>query len=172
VDWPQDAAFRRFTDEIATWWPLRTHSIGQERAESVVFEGRVGGRIVERIRGGEESTWGTVTAWEPPHRVAFTWHPGQPVEKAQDIEVRFTAEGSRTRLQLTHSGWERLGEKAARARKAYGPGWTYVLALWAGRRYSPIVLFMDAMLAVVGPFLRRRFEKEQAAEKARAAAST
>jgi len=171
VDWPQEAAFRRFTDDIATWWPLRSHSIGQERAENVAFEGHVGGRIVETIRGGEQCTWGTVTAWEPPHRVAFTWHPGQAVETAQEIDVRFIPEGARTRLELTHAGWERLGAMASRARKGYGLGWRYVLALWAGRRHSLLVLMMDALMVVVGPLVRRRFEKQQAAEKARAAAA-
>jgi hypothetical protein len=72
-----DRAFRRFTEEMASGWPLRTHSAGGEAAETVVMEGRVGGRIVERIRGGRPCVWGTVTAWEPPRRVAFTWHPGR-----------------------------------------------------------------------------------------------
>ena len=91
VPWSQEASFRRFTAEIATWWPLRTHSCSEDRAETVVLEGRVGGRLVEKVRGGEEHTWGTVTAWDPPRRVAFTWHPGQSPETSQDVEVTFTA---------------------------------------------------------------------------------
>ena len=43
-----EQAFRRFTEEIATWWPLRTHSVGEERAETVIFEGSRCGRAVHR----------------------------------------------------------------------------------------------------------------------------
>lgn len=77
---PPDAAFRRFTAEIGAWWPLGSHSVGGQDAETVTMEGRAGGRIVERIRGGRECVWGTVTAWDPPRRVAFTWHPGRRPE--------------------------------------------------------------------------------------------
>jgi hypothetical protein len=68
VPWTREAAFRRFTEQISEWWPLTTHSVGGKRAERVVFEERVGGRIYEVVRGGEEHTWGTVTRWEPPAR--------------------------------------------------------------------------------------------------------
>jgi uncharacterized protein YndB with AHSA1/START domain len=162
VPWSSEEAFRRFTDGIASWWPLRTHSVGGGKAETVVFEGRVGGRIYERIRGGEESTWGTVTAWDPPRRVAFTWHPGRPTESAQDIEVRFLTEEKATRLELTHTGWERFGAMASRARRGYSLGWAYVLRVWAGRRSSPLVWGMDALLWVLGPLQRRAARRAEA----------
>ena len=72
-----ERAFARFTDEIHTRWPLASHSVLEGEAESLSFEGRVGGRIVERGPDGRECVWGTVVAWEPPRRVAFTWHPGR-----------------------------------------------------------------------------------------------
>lgn len=143
-----DAAFRRFTTEIATWWPLRTHSVGQADAERWVFEERVGGRIYEVIRGGRESVWGIVTAWEPPRRVAFTWYPDRTPETAQQVEVRFVPQGKRTRVELTHSGWERYGAQARRAHRGYRLGWAYVLRLYAGRRLSPLVLALDAVMWV------------------------
>lgn len=155
VTWPRDVAFRRFTAEIATWWPLRTHSVGESRAETVIIEDRVGGRIYEKIRGGEESTWGIVTIWEPPHRVAFTWHPGQSPDLAQQVEVRFISDGPGTRLELTHSNWERLGKLAKRARRGYPIGWAYVLHLWAGRRNSLLVRSLDVLLWILAPLQRR-----------------
>ena len=91
VPWPADAAFRRFTAEIHSWWPMKSHSVGGAKTERVVLEGKVGGRIYEVDQGGAEHTWGTVNAWEPPARVAFTWHPGMPPETSQQIEVRFLA---------------------------------------------------------------------------------
>jgi uncharacterized protein YndB with AHSA1/START domain len=145
VRWPPDVAFRRFTKEIATWWPMRTHSVGEEKTESVVFEDFVGGRVYERIRGGEESTWGTIVHWEPPHRVVFTWHPGRSPEQAQEVELRFTAEGSGSRLELTHSKWERMGAVALKARRNYALGWEYVIRLGAGRRASPVVWGLEAL---------------------------
>jgi uncharacterized protein YndB with AHSA1/START domain len=160
-----EAAFRRFTAEIAGWWPLASHSIGQADAESVVFEGRVGGRIVERIRGGRECVWGTVTAWEPPHRVAFTWHPGHDPAEAQDVVVRFAAEGARTRVELTHTGFERLGAIAPRARRAYSLGWVYVLGLY-GRRRGPVMLALTAMTAAMVGLVRWKERRKAAASPA------
>lgn len=162
VAWPVEKAFRRFTEEIGNWWPLHTHSLGQANAETVVMEGRVGGRIVERIRGGAEAHWGTVTAWDPPSRVAFTWHPGNPPDSAQEVEVRFTADGAGTRLDLTHRGWEKFGTMAANARRGYDIGWGYVLAHWADRRGSFTVRFIDATTWLLRPFQKRMAEKAKA----------
>jgi len=164
VGWKPEEAFRRFTSGIAGWWPLRSHSVSGERAETVVFEERVGGRIYERSAGGDESTWGTVTAWEPPHRVAFTWHPGRDPKKPSDIEVRFFSDGAGSRLELVHTGWESFGPIAAKARRGYGIGWAYVLRIWADRRTSPVVLAMDAMLWVLTPLQRRMQRKAEAME--------
>jgi uncharacterized protein YndB with AHSA1/START domain len=123
-----EAAFRLFTEETHTWWPLASHSVGQEEAEACIFEGREGGRIFERCRDGRTHTWGTVLAWEPPHRVAFTWHPGRGEETAQRVEVRFVPVGDEgTRVELTHRDWEVLGEKAEETRRGYEKGWAFVL---------------------------------------------
>jgi uncharacterized protein YndB with AHSA1/START domain len=159
VPWTPEESFRRFTADIACWWPLETHSVGGRRAEKVTFEGRVGGRIYETIRGGEESTWGTVTAWEPPHRVAFTWHPAQSPRRAQSVEICFRPAGTGTRLELTHSGWEALGEGARSARRAYPLGWTYVLRLWADRAATPLVWSIEALMWLLGPLQRRAARK-------------
>jgi hypothetical protein len=42
--------------------------------------------------------------------------------------VTFTADGTGTRVDLEHRGWERLGEVAAEAREEYTQGWPRVLA--------------------------------------------
>lgn len=145
---PLDQAFHRFTGQMATWWPLRTHSLGQADAETVVMEGRVGGRILERIKGGGEAVWGTLTAWDPPRRVAFTWHPGQDPATAQDVQVVFTAEGDGTRVELTHRGFERLGAMAKKANRGYGLGWKHVLGYYAEQR-GAFMLLMGALTAVM-----------------------
>jgi len=150
-----ERAFRRFTDEMASWWPLQSHSVGEDQAETVTMEGRVGGRIVERIRDGRQCVWGTVTAWEPPRRVAFTWHPGREPATAQDVEVSFSADGERTRVVLRHSGFERLGRLARRARHGYPIGWEYVLGLYAERR-GPVVAILGGLAGLIMAIRRRR----------------
>jgi uncharacterized protein YndB with AHSA1/START domain len=126
-------AFRTFTEGIAGWWPLATHSVFGDEAETAVLEGRVGGRLYERSRAGEESVWGTVTAWNPPGRLALTWHPGRGEDTAQKLELRFEPEDGATRVELVHTGWERLGADAAGQAERYEGGWTLVLGAYARR---------------------------------------
>jgi Activator of Hsp90 ATPase homolog 1-like protein len=123
VERPLEDAFRVFTEGLATWWPVATHSIAKDAVETVVMEGRSGGRLYERTTGGAESDWGRMLVWEPPRRVAFEWHiTGTPTE----VEVRFTPEGDRTRVELEHRGFERL-EDGAERRESYSSGWVTVL---------------------------------------------
>lgn len=157
---PIEKAFHRFTAEIGTWWPLASHSIGEANAETVTMETRVGGSIVERQKDGTTCTWGTLTVWDPPRRVAFTWHPGHDPAAAQDVDVRFEPAdgGERTRVVLTHTGFERLGAKAKMARRAYPLGWTYVLGLYAERRGVVMGLLsgLTSIMSVISRMGRRR----------------
>jgi uncharacterized protein YndB with AHSA1/START domain len=70
-----------------------------------------------------EAIWGTLTVWAPPHCVVFSWHPGEELDKATHVELRFTASGTRTRVELRHSGFERLGPLAAHTKRMYPIGW-------------------------------------------------
>jgi uncharacterized protein YndB with AHSA1/START domain len=121
-------AFRVFTKEIGSWWPLAMYSIGEDKVTEVVFEEQVGGRIFERHSDGGEGEWGRVLEWEPPHRFVMSWYPGNEPKDATELEVRFTAEGASTRLDLHHRGWERFAEEAAERRSGYDSGWKSVLA--------------------------------------------
>jgi len=122
---PVETAFRRFAGDIAAWWPLATHRLGPD-AQGCAIEGRVGGRVFERDASGAETLWGIVQLWEPPHRLAFTWQVGTPPEQAQHIEVTFTAVAEGTRVELVHSGWEKLGPAGAARRDNYDKGWARV----------------------------------------------
>jgi uncharacterized protein YndB with AHSA1/START domain len=125
-------AFALFTDGIAGWWPLATHSIGEARAVACAIEPRVGGRVYERHADGSEMVWGHVRLWEPPARLVITWHPGRPEDTAQEIEIGFAACAGGTRVELSHRGWERAGETARKLRDRYESGWEFVL----GRAYA------------------------------------
>lgn len=133
---PKDT-FRIFTEEIGSWWPLQTYSVatdtfeGKVRATTVIFEGRVGGRIYERISDGREADWGTVARWEPPHRVVFSWKPNLKPAPHTEVEVCFTQEGSGTRVELEHRAWERFGEAGFENRRGYEAGWPGVLERFA-----------------------------------------
>ena len=87
-------AFTVWTSGIGTWWPPDHTVTG--RAEHIVLEGGVGGRIYERTADGTEHEWGEVTVWQPPARLAYLWYLGRDRADA-------------TRVEIEHRGWERLG---------------------------------------------------------------
>jgi hypothetical protein len=124
----QEAAFRLFTEGFNKWWPLATHSVGEEKAETCVFEGHAGGRIDDTMKDGSQSEWGKVLAWEPFEKVAFTWYPGRTPDTAQEVTVTFREISGGTQVELVHTGWEILGDKAQTGREGYDFGWDFVLA--------------------------------------------
>lgn len=134
-----DFAFRVFTEEFDAWWP-RTHHIGKSPMKKAIVEGRVGGRCYTEQIDGTDCDWGTVLAWEPPHRFVLAWQiegdwTYQPdVAKSSEVDVRFTAEpdGS-TRVDLEHRHLERHGAGASAMRTAVDSpnGWTGLLQLFA-----------------------------------------
>jgi uncharacterized protein YndB with AHSA1/START domain len=132
VDAPPERAFRVFTEEMGSWWPLQTHSCFDD-PETVTIDGRQGGAITERSRSGEEASWGEVLEWEPPERVLFAWKPNRSPYPPTEVEIRFTAEGGGTLVELEHRGWERLGDRAEEGRASYSGGWPGVLALYQKR---------------------------------------
>jgi uncharacterized protein YciI len=125
VDADPDAAFEVFTAGLGQWWPVDEKSVHGKGA-TVAFDD---GQIVEHSAGGEPVVWGTVTRWEPPAVVAFTWHPGHPAERASQVVVTFAAEGSQTLVRLEHSGWESFADPVA-ARAEYDQGWPVVLGCY------------------------------------------
>jgi uncharacterized protein YndB with AHSA1/START domain len=124
---PPAEAFELFTAGIGSWWPLATHSVAQARARTCVLEPHVGGGLYELDDEGRRSAWGRVLAIEPPHRLLLAWHPGRGPETAQELELRFVADGDGTRVELEHRGWQVLGERAAETRAGYEQGWGFVL---------------------------------------------
>lgn len=123
---PPDVAFKIFVDELAQWWPSHSHSFVGGDAKPTI-EPRVGGRFFERNSEGSEYTIGEVLAYEPGARVSFTWNHGKG-KGTTEIDVRFSADGAGTRLDLTHSGWERLRDPKEAA--GYDTGWDTVLGYY------------------------------------------
>jgi uncharacterized protein YciI len=122
VDADPQTAFEVFTARIGRWWPVAEHSV-YGAGGTVAFDD---GQIIEHAADGATSVWGTVTRWEPPKVLAFSWYPGKSPDRASHVEITFAAVADQTLVTLEHTGWEVFADPAA-ARAEYGQGWPAVL---------------------------------------------
>jgi uncharacterized protein YndB with AHSA1/START domain len=127
VDVPLAHAFEVFTERLGEWWPKKSLSIGEGKLTSVVVEPGPGGRIYERWEDGTEYGWATFTVWDPPHRFVMSWRPDPTPGPTTEVEVTFSPTTGGTLVELTHRGWEQLGDAAGEARQSYEGGWPIVL---------------------------------------------
>ena len=74
---PEDA-FRIFTQDMGSWWPLQGFSMAEDtyadrgvKAETIVWEEREGGRVYEVMSDGTEGTWATIL--DGTRRGASSW---------------------------------------------------------------------------------------------------
>ena len=108
----------------------------------VVVEGRKGGAIYTDQEDGTRCPWGTVLAWEPPHRFVMAWQVNpdwqyEPdLQKCSEIEVRFTpVDNGTTLVELEHRNFERHGGAFARMRDQVNSegGWNGLLDLFRAK---------------------------------------
>lgn len=134
-----ERAFRVFAEEFDSWWP-RSHHIGKAPMKRTMIQGIVGGRCYTEQTDGTECDWGTVLAWDPPHRLVLAWQiDGQwqyepDLAKSSEVEVRFTPESNgSTRVDLEHRHLYRHGAdgNAIRAAIDSPTGWAGLLQLFA-----------------------------------------
>jgi hypothetical protein len=137
IDCPPEHAFATWAERFGDWWPASHTATGDPAA--VVLEPRLGGRIFERTRDGGEIDWGEITGWDPPRLLAYTWHLRRDRADATDVVIRFVAtDDGRTRMEITHTGWERLGADAETWRDANRAGWGGLLPVFvAAARTDP-----------------------------------
>ncbi len=116
VDAAIEKAFQVFTEGFGRFKPPEHNLLSVEIAETV-FEPRVGGHIVDRGVDGSECRWARILAYEPPHRVVFSWDIGPTwqvetdPDKTSKVEVNFIVEGpERTKVELEHRHLDRHGE--------------------------------------------------------------
>jgi uncharacterized protein YndB with AHSA1/START domain len=131
-----ERAFEVFTARFASWWPP-SHHIGGATMKTCVIEPKVGGRWYESGEDGSECDWGDVLVWAPPSRLVLAWRIGADwayhADLTTEVEVTFTGEGARTRVDLEHRHLERMGENAEATRISLDTdgGWTGILKLYA-----------------------------------------
>lgn len=127
IDCPAEHAFDVWTQRLSTWWP-RDHSASGDPDTVVVLEPRLGGRIFERTPDGTEIDWGEITLWNPPARLGYLWHIRRDRSDATDVDLTFVDLGNgRTRLDIVHAGWHRLGAEGPTWRAANRGGWDGLL---------------------------------------------
>ena len=127
VNCPAAQAFDVWTRKISRWWPA-DHTASGEKGLEVVLEARLGGRIFERSATGAEVDWGAIMIWEPPRRLGYYWHLRRDRADATEVEITFVDLGNaRTRVEIEHRGWERLGARGPGWREATQSGWDGLL---------------------------------------------
>ena len=124
-------AFELFTTRIADWWP-KGKTIGRAPHVAVVLEPWVEGRWFERDAQGQETPWGKVLRWEPPHRLLLAWQIGADwayhPDLLTELELNFKAHApGGTVVTLEHRHLERFGADAARVRAMLDGGWPTLL---------------------------------------------
>ncbi len=130
--------FDTFVRTIGVWWPTNPASCGHERVRDVIIERSLGGHIYETWDDGTTVPWGSVLAWDPPHRFVMSW---QLTPEPTEVEFTFTGLGpGLTRVAVEHRGWEALTDEQLRedcaapggySSGAYSAGWEFILARFA-----------------------------------------
>jgi uncharacterized protein YndB with AHSA1/START domain len=135
---PPAIAWRVFTEQMGTWWPLAHYKIGKANAVDAVIEPHVGGRWYERGEDGSTCNWGSVLSWEPPSRLVLSWDINADWEYDPDlkteVEIRFVPEGENgTRVELEHRRLDRYGERRDQMRAVFDTegDWGRLLAMFA-----------------------------------------
>jgi hypothetical protein len=120
-------AFEVWTTRLSSWWP-KGHSASGDPDTMVMIEPRLGGRIFERTPDGTEIDWGEITRWEPPYRLGYLWHIRRHADEATNVELTFVDRGDgTTRLEIMHTGWERLGAQGRAWRESNTNGWSALI---------------------------------------------
>ena len=135
----QQRSFDVFTTQFGAWWP-RDYRIGPAPMKDFIMEPKRGGRWYELDEDGTQCDTGRVLAYEPPHRVIFSWDIDArwqietDLARTSEVEVRFTAETpERTRVELEHRNIDRHGDGWEGMRDAVGSpgGWQRGLEAFA-----------------------------------------
>jgi uncharacterized protein YndB with AHSA1/START domain len=116
---PRERVFAAWTraELLRAWFtPPGSH------VHAVTFDARAGGRYrIEMSNDGESfNVGGTITEFQPPARLAFTWRWDEDdpaLEFDTCVSIDFIDRGAQTEMVLTHTG---LASNESRARHEHG----------------------------------------------------
>jgi uncharacterized protein YndB with AHSA1/START domain len=104
-------------ESLVRWWP-----------DVAELEPRLGGRVRMTFRGGESDVTGTVTRFEPPTALGFTWVRAESPGVTTQVDFTLVpVADDRCRVEVVHSGWEAAPE----LRPMHDAGWGHFLACLA-----------------------------------------
>ncbi|MHA3702185.1 SRPBCC family protein [Jatrophihabitans sp. YIM 134969] len=138
-------AFQLFTARFDEVKPP-DHTLLDAPLASTTLEPHVGGWIVDRGTDGSECRWARILAFDPPHRLVFSWRIGPDWRlvvddaNASEVEVTFTdVGGGRTQVVLEQRHLER-----------HGPGWDSLPGALGSENGWPLYLQrLEALTAAV-----------------------
>jgi uncharacterized protein YndB with AHSA1/START domain len=138
-------AFRLFTEEVNLWWRRgrRFRHAGGERG-LICIEPGVGGRLFESFSDAGRETVveiGRVQAWEPPHRLVFSWRNADfAPHESTEVEVMFRAGASGTLVTVVHRGWSGIRADHPVRHGQDVPAFIRTMGLWWGDLLSALRL--------------------------------
>jgi uncharacterized protein YndB with AHSA1/START domain len=119
IDAPRERVFSLFTTpaDLVRWWP-----------DAASFDAREGGEVRLEF-DGRGVVRGTITRFDPPRALGFTWVRDVAPDVVTHVDVELTELGDGgTRVELRHTGWENVPEgEAAEWRAVHEAGWSHFL---------------------------------------------
>lgn len=134
-----DQAFEVFVGRFDDIKPREHNLLGAPIVRTSV-DRHVGGTIHDVAEDGSRCDWARILAFDPPHRIVFSWDIGPTweaetdPERASEVEVTFRSVGEGgTEVELVHRHLERHGAgwEAVHGGVADEAGWTLYLARFA-----------------------------------------
>ncbi len=126
-----ERAFSLFTEHAGQWWPADRRHLKDDLPTVIRIEPT--GRFFERSSDGVEVELGLARVFEPPRRLLLDWYPGTGPANPTEVEVRFEAIGTGTRVTVAHSPGRAGSEAFGRHAAGYARSWDLVLAACAGQ---------------------------------------
>jgi uncharacterized protein YndB with AHSA1/START domain len=125
-----ERAFALFTEHAGQWWPAERRHLKQDASSTIRIE--ASGRFFERSNDGSEVELGVARTFEPARRLVLDWYPGTGPANPTQVEVRFEAIDSGTRVTVTHGAGDAGAELFGRNAPGYSRSWDLVLTALAG----------------------------------------
>jgi uncharacterized protein YndB with AHSA1/START domain len=142
---PRDA-FAVFTEETDLWWRKGPRFRFSSETGVIRFEGKEGGRLVEKFANGAEFVAGKILVWEPGHRLVFEWRSRTfaPNDRTE-VEILFEPMNEGTQVTLEHRGWASLpDDHPVRHGVGSGQAFTDMIGLWWGDLATSYRAFVGA----------------------------